>query len=779
MPAQQKLFEGPALEPLLERIHHELGPKARILRAEKTREGGVLGFFAREQYRLVVQAPPTPGTKRRRSGPSSSADAPRGRVAASGTGEADGHAPERSYAGPVGPGNRPGRARPAARHAASDPAPRRSPSDAASRRSPGDAVPRRGPSDAVPQASDIRRASAVRATAVRATAVRATAVRATAANQRPGGATHSADAAAAGPRTARPLDGHARRATPSPSAEATDLLLAAMADATDDVVDLIGADTDDLGGIVPTSSCDDVLDSTFDDEPCTAPRIADPTDAAAFADPTAARALAEPPALASAAGAPAGTAEVDIATEDWTDHATAEGWADDLLSDGWANRTTADGWTHDDDDAAAAHGPIDDVTEGSTDDVAAILDGSALARALLAATEDGPRPSGTCDGVGHGTHEPLDPSPAFAGSFDEVLRRVAMALDDDPYPADPTALVVPASDGDDTADEDGTVETLDRSDGWLDADRSDDLAASAPVPAATIRSTQREVSDGGHRAVLSNRSSTDPTRGAGLATRRTGRRRGDGSLSLADPAGLTTQAVLLADRLLAAGLPVADVDRVVGALASGRRFSDLLVDLFCRLPAPPPLPRQPGAVVAVVGPPGTLTAAASAVAVELGCEGQPPLVVGMGTDGQLDSGRQPALAPATGPRPRRTTPETAAAVDPDRAVAAVDIRRRTGQPVVVAIESAMAGPSRTAAAHTLARLRPDAVWGVVDALVKPEDVAAWATGLGGLDALVVRNLAATVSPAAVLRTGVPVAWLDDQPATPERWAAAVGDLVAA
>jgi hypothetical protein len=49
-----KHYEGPALEPLLEQVHNELGPDARIVNAEKVRQGGYMGFFAREAYRLEV-----------------------------------------------------------------------------------------------------------------------------------------------------------------------------------------------------------------------------------------------------------------------------------------------------------------------------------------------------------------------------------------------------------------------------------------------------------------------------------------------------------------------------------------------------------------------------------------------------------------------------------------------------------------------------------------------------------------------------------------------------
>lgn len=66
-------------------IRQEMGPDARIVRAERIRTGGVAGFFAREHYELTVEVPdePRPRLGRRRpSGPATSA----GPVGAGGAG---------------------------------------------------------------------------------------------------------------------------------------------------------------------------------------------------------------------------------------------------------------------------------------------------------------------------------------------------------------------------------------------------------------------------------------------------------------------------------------------------------------------------------------------------------------------------------------------------------------------------------------------------------------------------------------------------------------------
>jgi len=50
-----KSFEGPDVQLLLDRIRAEVGPGAKIDGAEKIRVGGVLGFFAKEHFRVMVE----------------------------------------------------------------------------------------------------------------------------------------------------------------------------------------------------------------------------------------------------------------------------------------------------------------------------------------------------------------------------------------------------------------------------------------------------------------------------------------------------------------------------------------------------------------------------------------------------------------------------------------------------------------------------------------------------------------------------------------------------
>ena len=89
---------------------------------------------------------------------------------------------------------------------------------------------------------------------------------------------------------------------------------------------------------------------------------------------------------------------------------------------------------------------------------------------------------------------------------------------------------------------------------------------------------------------------------------------------------------------------------------------------------------------------------------------------------------------------------------------------------IVAVDA----PLRTDAywmAQMLAIWSPVAVWAVVEATRKPEDLEPWIDGLPRVDALVVQDTDLSADPAAVLRqVTIPVALLDGVPATPHRWA---------
>ncbi|WP_325158759.1 hypothetical protein, partial [Actinophytocola sp.] len=53
------LLEGPSLESLLEKVHAEHGPKARIVSADRVRKGGLAGFFSKPWFEIGVELPGT------------------------------------------------------------------------------------------------------------------------------------------------------------------------------------------------------------------------------------------------------------------------------------------------------------------------------------------------------------------------------------------------------------------------------------------------------------------------------------------------------------------------------------------------------------------------------------------------------------------------------------------------------------------------------------------------------------------------------------------------
>jgi hypothetical protein len=204
-------------------------------------------------------------------------------------------------------------------------------------------------------------------------------------------------------------------------------------------------------------------------------------------------------------------------------------------------------------------------------------------------------------------------------------------------------------------------------------------------------------------------------------------------------------AVLGLPRALALPLP-ADADRHAA-----------LAERLGGLPVAPSFPTRAGSVLAVVGPRDDAIRVARSFATELG-----------------DNPADVVLAsPAATDLPPWLVLQSGAE--------ATERRRawwRRERPTVVAVDADPRGPERWIA-DVLRALEPTLTCGRVDATYKPEDVAAWVDRIGGLDAIVLENLHATVSPAAVLALGIPVARIDGVPATPDAWATALTPRLAA
>jgi hypothetical protein len=124
-------------------------------------------------------------------------------------------------------------------------------------------------------------------------------------------------------------------------------------------------------------------------------------------------------------------------------------------------------------------------------------------------------------------------------------------------------------------------------------------------------------------------------------------------------------------------------------------------------------------------------------------------------------------------RHRRGVAARQLVASPDEAADLAERSRRLPHPLIVALHAPVSAEPDRWATRVLAALAPTAVWGVASATHKSEDLAAWADGLGGFDALALEDLSATTSPADALAAGIPVASLDGRHATPALWAALI------
>ncbi len=171
-------------------------------------------------------------------------------------------------------------------------------------------------------------------------------------------------------------------------------------------------------------------------------------------------------------------------------------------------------------------------------------------------------------------------------------------------------------------------------------------------------------------------------------------------------------------------------------------------------PAALPLPRKPGRLIAVIGPPGAVWAAARAVAGAVGVDLRSVVI----------AAPRDSIAPPARPGRRIS------------AVSAVRRNRpqwlRAPRPVVVAVETPLGdGPATAWARDVLDELQPTVRVAAVSATMRTVDAGRWIRAVGGAGALAVMDATATDDPSDVLRLGIPVAVVDGQRATPRRLAA--------
>jgi hypothetical protein len=225
-----------------------------------------------------------------------------------------------------------------------------------------------------------------------------------------------------------------------------------------------------------------------------------------------------------------------------------------------------------------------------------------------------------------------------------------------------------------------------------------------------------------------------------------------------EPAGTDDGPGALARTLHRVGLGDEMVASVTAGVQRGASLETLLLEAFSTIVPAPALPCQTGSLLVVVGAGAPARRLGAALADEIGIN---PTEVVLAS---LDPG---AYALATGTFLLRSAEQAAARAQ----------GWRCSRAAVVVVDASMTDGDRSWASHLITTLRPTAVWGVVDAASKSEDIAAWAEALGGLDALALENTDATVSPAAALGAGIAVARINGQPATAARWAATIVNQV--
>jgi hypothetical protein len=217
-----------------------------------------------------------------------------------------------------------------------------------------------------------------------------------------------------------------------------------------------------------------------------------------------------------------------------------------------------------------------------------------------------------------------------------------------------------------------------------------------------------------------------------------------------DPAAIATGAV--ADRLVELGVPRSLLGATFAAdVAERGTYSALTRALALRLPTAPEIPNGAGEVLCLVGPGIETLRAAQSLAASLRLD---PDRVQWATRGDLAG-----LAPESS---RVTTVGAAMNRRDDAAVA--------GTITIVAVDAPMRADAYWTA-QMLAIWSPVAVWAVVEATRKPEDLEPWIARLPQVDAIVVQDTDLSADPAAVLRrVDAPVALIDGARATPHRWA---------
>lgn len=197
--------------------------------------------------------------------------------------------------------------------------------------------------------------------------------------------------------------------------------------------------------------------------------------------------------------------------------------------------------------------------------------------------------------------------------------------------------------------------------------------------------------------------------------------------------------------------------RMIPRGRSGSALRGALVDALADLPEVEALPRARGVAVAVVGIGARPVALARILAAEHGVD--PDTVVVARSDVHPDIPEWLQIHDGASAQERRRSWR----------------RREELSFVAVSLPSLASGTEW--ANDLLDGLEPTQTWAVAHAGWKPDDVAAWSRRLGGFDALALERADDTISPAAMLATGIPVARIDSEPMSAASWADLLCDRI--
>lgn len=215
------------------------------------------------------------------------------------------------------------------------------------------------------------------------------------------------------------------------------------------------------------------------------------------------------------------------------------------------------------------------------------------------------------------------------------------------------------------------------------------------------------------------------------------------------------------------------------SLLESRGLTDFSLEAaFALLPPVPPMPKVPGALIAIIGPLEEALSLATAIGEELGLPAS-EIALALPAPASRPLIGRGGKAPA--PTPAELAAECVAAdllVTDAESTAALAPGWRRDRVGVVAVAVDDTTGERAWAREVLRAARPSFAIALADARTKNEDLATFLGGIGGVDALALHRTDSTVSPAQLLGLGLPVARLEGSEVSSTTWARIIRDAAA-